>query len=73
MAITSNLSALSPIPIPCNLIPRDSALDLVKLTSNDKVIAKNTRYGSANPPIRIPKKIATSAILSNTESKNAPF
>jgi len=28
MAITSNLSALSPIPIPSSLIPKDSALAL---------------------------------------------
>jgi len=29
MAITSSLSARSPIPIPCNLMPNDSAFDLV--------------------------------------------
>jgi len=36
------------------------------------VIAKNTRYGSAKPPTSIPRNIATSAILSNTESRKPP-
>ena len=43
MAITRSLSARSPIPIPCSFTPSDSALDLVKLTSNDRDIAKNTK------------------------------
>jgi hypothetical protein len=37
------------------------------------VIASNTQIGSANPPTSNPAKIATSAILSNTESRNPPF
>ncbi len=37
------------------------------------MIASITRYGSAYPPINNPKKIATSAILSNIESRYDPF
>ena len=72
IAITRSLSARSPIPIPCNFTPKDSALERGKLTSNENVIAKNTKYGSAKPPTSIPRNIATSAILSNTESRKPP-
>jgi len=72
IAITRSLSARSPIPIPCKFTPRDSAFDRVKLTSSENVIAKNTKYGSAKPPTNIPRNIATSAILSNTESRKPP-